>query len=147
MEANRKEVGIYFMGLDRSQWVKRSEVIYTLNQERYSTRKVKAYYVQTPQDQASVIAQQTQWGNGGGNWVVIWGERESVRGTGRRRRVANKEQGGGLEPRSVQRRTKETLQKHNKRPGIIVTLVKEKPNRMLWDTGESVEKGARGFSL
>ena len=39
MEANRKEVGIYFMGLDRSQWVKRSEVIYTLNQERYSTRK------------------------------------------------------------------------------------------------------------
>jgi len=60
--ANREVVDIYSWELDRSQWVKGSEVIYTLRRGRYSTRKgwEKAYYVQTPQDQASVIAQQTQ---------------------------------------------------------------------------------------
>jgi hypothetical protein len=52
---------------------KRSEVIYTLYRNATLREKVKAYYVQTPRDQAGVIAQQTQWGDGGGNGVVILG--------------------------------------------------------------------------
>jgi hypothetical protein len=33
------EGDIYYLGLYRSQWAKGSEVIYTLHQERYTTRK------------------------------------------------------------------------------------------------------------
>jgi len=43
---------------------RRSEVIYTLCQETATLREGmerEAYYVQTPQDRASVIAQQTRW--------------------------------------------------------------------------------------
>ena len=90
--ANRKEVD-YSLRLDRSQWVKRSEVIYTLYQECYSTRKVNSL-LRTNTTRPSKC---DRTANTRGDGIAIWGEAGICVRNGKEKascKTQNEEQGG-----------------------------------------------------